>query len=80
MNQPLTRNSRDKHAASGINDLEHRLQARLSGRVQRLRILIQGCGIILRGFARTYYAKQVAQHAIMAETSMPILANEIEVS
>ncbi len=35
--------------------------------------------LVLRGFARTYHAKQLAQHAVMTETEMPILANEIEV-
>ena len=28
----------------------------------------------------TYYAKQLAQHAVMEMTEVPILANEIEVS
>jgi hypothetical protein len=37
-------------------------------------------GIVLRGRARTYYAKQLAQHAIMTETALSILGNEIEVS
>jgi hypothetical protein len=37
-------------------------------------------GKALRGFAHTYYAKQLAQHAVMEATKLPILANEIEVS
>jgi hypothetical protein len=48
--------------------------------VRDLQVVVYNCGIILRGFARTYHAKQIAQHAIMAETSIPIVANEIEVS
>jgi hypothetical protein len=35
---------------------------------------------VLRGRARTYYAKQLAQHAVMQATALPILRNEIEVS
>ncbi len=62
-----------------IQELENRLQARLSGRVRGLQIIHFNCGIILRGVTQTYHAKQVAQHALMAETSVPILANEIEV-
>jgi len=33
----------------------------------------------LRGQVHTYYAKQLAQHAVMETTGLPILANEIEV-
>jgi hypothetical protein len=33
----------------------------------------------LRGRARTYYAKQLAQHAVMQVTEYLIQANEIEV-
>jgi hypothetical protein len=36
-------------------------------------------GVILQGNTGTYYAKQLAQHTIMEVTSLPILANEIEV-
>ena len=30
--------------------------------------------------ARTYHAKQVAQHTVMQMTDLPIVANEIEVT
>ena len=66
-------------AKCDLDHLENRVHARLSGRVCNLRILLHECGIILRGFARTYHAKQLAQHAVMAETHLPIMANEIEV-
>ena len=62
-----------------LDHLENRVQARLSGRVRNLRLLLHDAGIILRGLARTYHAKQLAQHAVMTETQLPILANEIEV-
>jgi hypothetical protein len=64
---------------SGLDELEVRLQGKLSGRIRDLQLSLQGCGIVLRGFARTYHAKQLAQHALMMETQLPILANEIEV-
>jgi len=35
--------------------------------------------LILRGRTRTYYAKQLAQQAVMEATALPIRANEIEV-
>jgi hypothetical protein len=37
-------------------------------------------GVILRGHSQTYYAKQLAQQAVMEATRLRILANEIEVS
>jgi len=37
-------------------------------------------GLVLRGRAQTYYAKQLAQHAVVEAAGLPILANEIEVS
>ena len=36
-------------------------------------------GLVLLGSAHTYYIKQLVQQAVMAATSEPILANEIEV-
>jgi len=80
MSQPANPASVQGPESESLDNLENRLQARLSGRVRGLRILVHQCGIVLRGFAHTYYAKQIAQHALMAETTMPILANEIEVS
>lgn len=62
-----------------LQQLECRLQGKLHGRVRQLQLRLHECGIVLRGFARTYYAKQLAQHALMLETAMPIQANEIEV-
>ena len=64
---------------SGLDELEVRLQGKLCGRIRNLKLLLHECGIVLRGVARTYYAKQLAQHALMMETRLPILANEIEV-
>jgi len=66
-------------AKSDLDQLENRVQARLSGRIRDLQLLLRDRGIILRGFARNYHAKQLAQHVVMAETQLPILANEIEV-
>ena len=65
--------------ADNLEQLENRLQTMLSGRVRNLQVVLHDSGIVLRGSARTYHAKQVAQHAIMSETNVPIVANEIEV-
>lgn len=66
-------------SSNHLDELETRLQGKLRGRIQEFKVLRQECGIVLRGFARTYHAKQLAQHAVMTETDVPILANEIEV-
>ena len=60
--------------------LETRVQSRLNGRVRHFRLVLREGGLVLMGRARTYYAKQIAQHEVMQATSLPILANEIEVS
>lgn len=60
--------------------LEARLQWQLGGRIRDLRVVGQEKGLVIQGHARTYYAKQLAQHAVLEATDMPILANEIEVS
>ena len=62
-----------------LAELEIRVLARVRGRVYDLHLLLVDDGIVLRGFARTYHAKQLAQHAVMNETDLPILANEINV-
>jgi hypothetical protein len=62
-----------------MEQLEIQVQSRLSGRVRHFRLVAHGCALILRGHAHTYYAKQLAQHAVMEATALPILANEIEV-
>lgn len=65
--------------ANALELLETRLQNRLGSRVRNLRLVSRGQGIVLLGYAYTYHAKQLAQHALMEATELPILANEIEV-
>lgn len=62
-----------------MEQLETRVQCRLNGQVQHFGLVVRGYGLILTGHARTYYAKQLAQHAVMEATALPILANEIDV-
>lgn len=62
-----------------VSRLESTLQIRLSGRVRNLRLEVRDHGLVLQGQARTYYAKQLAQHGLMSETTVPLVANEIVV-
>lgn len=67
-------------AREEIAQLEARVQCQLNGRVRDFELILQDRGLVLRGHVHTYYAKQLAQHAVMQATGLPILANEIEVS
>jgi hypothetical protein len=61
------------------NLVEARIRTRVGGRMGDLEVSIRDNGVILRGHAPTYYVKQIAQHAAMETTGLPVLANEIEV-
>ena len=72
--------SREELAADAFaTELELDVQCQLVGRVRDLCLIRTDGGIILRRYSRTYYAKQLAQHAVMQVTELPILANEIVV-
>jgi hypothetical protein len=73
--------STDNSTVTQADLLEALIQRRLVGRasVRDFRLVAQDQGLVLRGRASTYYAKQIAQHAAMETTGLPILANEIEV-
>ena len=62
-----------------VEQLESLVQRRLNGRVRGLRLIVRDQGLVLQGHTSTYYAKQLAQHAVMEVTGLSILANEIEV-
>lgn len=62
-----------------LEELESRVQSRLFGRVKDLRLRRQGDGLVIQGRTTSYYAKQLAQHAVMTSTDYPIYGNEITV-
>jgi hypothetical protein len=62
-----------------LDQLEAHLRGELGCRVLDLTLERHGLGLVLRGRTHTYYAKQLAQHALMEATDLPIFANEIEV-
>jgi hypothetical protein len=80
MNATTCEPSNDFQSAAQLEQLETHLQAHLSGRVRDIRLLLRDNGLVLRGRCQTYYAKQLAQHAVMRAGGFRILANEIEVS
>ena len=58
---------------------EH-IQSRLMGRVRDLQLVVRDNGLVLRRQSHSFYAKQLAQHAVMEATCVPLQANEIEVT
>jgi hypothetical protein len=52
----------------------------MSGLLCDFQLVFRNNGLVLRGRVHTYYAKQLAQHAVMEASSLPIRANEMEVS
>ncbi len=52
---------------------------RLAGRARDLRLSRRDGGLVLKGRAGCYYAKQLAQHEVLKATRTPLLINEIEV-
>jgi hypothetical protein len=78
MSQALTQ---EIHGAlqTRLDRLADRLSVQLYGRVRGLSLRFCDGGVILIGFAQTYHAKQLAQHAVMREVDLPIVANDIEV-
>jgi hypothetical protein len=63
-----------------LERVKENIRRRLSGSVRNLTLMLRGDGLVIRGCVRTYYSKQLAQHAVMEFTTVPIRANEIEVT
>lgn len=61
-------------------ELETRVRCALGGRVRDFRLTVRDGCLILHGHTHTYYAKQLAQQAVMEVVGIPILVNEIDVS
>jgi hypothetical protein len=80
MNDQTTERNIDLTTVKGVRGLEARILCRLGRFVREFQLIDADKGLILRGRAHTYYAKQLAQHAVMEATRLRILANEIEVS
>lgn len=72
-------NLEDDDLMEQLARLELALQSSLRGRVYAFRIVVRDQGIVLQGRARTYYAKQLAQHEAMEAGGFPVLVNDIEV-
>jgi len=71
---------KNSEAASSLETLETYLRHQLQGRNCAISLSLRDDGLVLRGRSHSYYVKQLAQHFLMCRTTLPILANEIEVA
>ncbi len=62
-----------------LTDITERIQREFRGRIREFRLDTDQDGLILHGLTRTYYEKQLVQHAVLCSTDLPIAANEIVV-
>jgi CheY-like chemotaxis protein len=67
----------DREPGCGLDEVVYALLGR---RVRDLRVGFSGGGLVLRGRADSYHAKQLAQHVAMAALGLPLSANEIVVT
>jgi len=79
MNERIAESGVDLEGIGELERLEANVMRRLARRIAGFRLLVRGQGLVLQGRADTFYAKQLAQHAVMNATGLPILANEIRV-
>lgn len=71
-----------KKAETGdvLQHIEGKIRRQLAGSVRNLHLILSDDGLVMRGRVRSYYSKQLAQHAVMKLTKVRIRANEIEVT
>jgi hypothetical protein len=80
MQTQMTQSAMNSATSNATLKLEESVRSRLNGRVQCFQLVVVSDGVILRGKALSYHAKQLAQHMVMEACSLQILANEVEVA
>lgn len=79
MNLPFATDLLEVPSSENLDQIQQEIRRNLSLRVQNFRIRAVEDGLILEGRTKTYYGKQMVQHAVMDATDFPILANNIVV-
>jgi hypothetical protein len=59
--------------------IEEHVRCRLAGLIRSFEIVFRDNGLVITGHVHTFYAKQLAHHAVMEASNLPIRANEMEV-
>lgn len=70
----------ERVSQDALAELAIRVCERSFRRVWDLRLILREDGVILSGLADSYYAKQLAQHALLVEATFRLRANEIVVT
>ena len=79
MSQPFAADLLDAPSSEELNQIQQEIRRDLSLRVHNFRLRAVEEGLILEGRTKTYYGKQVVQHAVMDATDFPIQSNNIVV-
>jgi hypothetical protein len=77
---PLAKIQADPKTSETLARIAEHVQCRLTGLLRDFQLVLRDNGLVLRGHVHTYYTKQLAQHAVMEASNLPILANEMEVA
>ena len=70
----------DSSEPAEVPTLEQSLRSRLGHRIQDLRIWLEPHGLVMTGFTRSYYDKQMAQHAVREILGRDVADNRIAVN
>ena len=65
---------------NAVSELASAVRERHRDVVRELRVEVIEGGVILYGFAYSFYGKQVAQHEVLHRTNLVLLANRITVA
>ena len=79
MTEAVAQPVREPLPPQDLDRLEALVRGEVTGRVRDLRLELHGEGLVLRGYARSYYAKQLAQTVVLEVLGKTLLVNEIEV-
>lgn len=66
-------------ASESLAELERTIQSQLRGRVRDFRMDVKTGRVALTGVTRSYYEKQLVQHAVMKSLDLAIESNDIVV-
>jgi hypothetical protein len=73
------KSGREESAGNDVNHLQVVIRNRIGRFVHDFELTLVKGGLLIRGKARTYYGKQMAQEAVMELTDLPIIDNSIQV-
>jgi len=62
-----------------LEELERIVMTRLAGHVSQVQLIDSADGLTLRGFCKSFHAKQMAQELLMQFGNFRVIANELAV-